>query len=290
MEPHTLLLYYILRPLADPEALGLWQRELCVRLGLRGRVVVSPQGMHGVVYGGNAALAHYACATKEHPALAALQFRGSQVEETGVPGLEVTVQDELVAFGAAAELQIGTDGVIGGGRRLTPRQLHALLAARGREVVLLDGRNRYEAEIGRFRGAVAPDVNAARELLEQLDGGRFDHLKDRPVVTYSTGGVRSEILSTLMVNRGFREVYQLDGGIVSYGRDFADDGLWQGALYVLDDRVRIAFSDHPAVLGCCEACGAGTHLYRECVAPLCRGRALLCNACADFPLCAAHRN
>jgi UPF0176 protein len=290
MVPRTLLLYYALRPLADPEAVRLWQRELCARLGLRGRVVVSPQGLHGMVCGADDRLAHYASATRDHPALVDLQFRTSAFQETGLPGLEVTVQDELVPFGAADEVQVGDAGVVGAGRHLTPHQLHALLASGGDEVVLLDGRNRCETEIGRFRGALAPDVNAARELLAQLDGGRFDDLKERSVVTYCTGGLRSEILSTLMVNRGFREVYQLDGGIVSYGREFADDGLWEGALYVLDDRVRIAFSDHPAVLGHCETCGAGSHLYRECVAPLCRGRALLCNACADFALCAAHRN
>jgi UPF0176 protein len=290
MTAHTLLLYYVLRPLADPEAIRLWQRELCIRLGLRGRVVVSPQGIHGTVCGDERRLAHYACATREHPALGDVQFRASAVQETGRPALEVTVQDEVVDFGAAAEVKVGTDGLVGGGRHLTPRQLHALLATRGRQVVLFDGRNRCETEIGRFRGALTPDVNAARELLSQLDNGRFDSLKHQPLVTYCTTGIRSEILSTLMANRGFSEVYQLDGGIVSYGRDFADDGLWEGALYVLDDRVRIAFSDHPAVLGRCETCGAGTHVYRECVAPLCRGRALLCNACADFALCAAHRN
>jgi UPF0176 protein len=290
MAPPTLLLYYVLRPLADPEAIRLWQQELCTRLGLRGRVVVSPQGMHGMVCGDHRRLAQYACATRDHPALADVEFRASAVQETGRPALEVRVQDEVVAFGASAEVQIGADGVLGGGRHLTPRQLHALVAAHGHEVVLFDARNRCESEIGRFRGALVPGVNTARELLTQLDQGRFDGLKHHPVVTYCTTGVRSEILSSLMVNRGFSEVYQLDGGIVSYGRDFADDGLWEGALYVLEDRVRIAFSDHPAVLGHCETCGAGTDLYRECVAPLCRGRALLCNACADFALCAAHRN
>jgi UPF0176 protein len=290
MAAQTLLLYHLLRPLADPEGIRLWQRELCIRLGLRGRVVVSPQGIRGAICGDHRRLGHYACATRDHPALADLRFRSTAAQQTGRPPLEVTVQEELVDFGASAEVQIGPDGLVGRGQQLTPQQLHEMVADRGREVVLFDGRNRCETAIGRFRGALVPDVDAARQLLSQLDSGRWDGLKHQPVVSYCATGVRSEILSTLMTNRGFSDVYQLDGGIVSYGHDFADDALWEGALYVLDDRVRIAFSDHPAVLGRCETCGAPTHSYRECVAPLCCGRALLCNACADFALCAAHRN
>jgi UPF0176 protein len=286
----TLLLFYALRPLADPEGIRLWQRELCVRLGLRGRVVVSPQGLHGTVGGDGRRLVRYARATREHPAFQHMVFRVVAGQETGEAGLEVSVEDEVVAFGAPDELQVGVDGLVGAGRHLTPQQLHELVAARGDEVVLFDGRNRYEAEIGHFRGALVPAADAARELLAELDSGRYDGLKHRPVVTYCTSGVRSEVLSTLMVNRGFTEVYQLEGGIVSYGGAFADEGLWEGALYVLDDRVQITFSDHPAVLGHCEMCGTSTLHYRDCVAPLCRGRALLCDGCADFALCVAHRN
>jgi UPF0176 protein len=168
--------------------------------------------------------------------------------------------------------------------------MHELIASRGADVVLFDGRNSYEAEVGRFHGAVVPDANAARDILRELDSGKFDALKNRPVVTYCVGGLRSEILASLMAKRGFGEVYFLDGGIVSYGSTYADDGLWQGALYVLGHRVQIVFSDHPAALGRCEACGARTSTYRECIAPLCSQHALLCNGCADFALCLAHRN
>jgi UPF0176 protein len=137
---------------------------------------------------------------------------------------------------------------------------------------------------------VVPDANVARDVLRELDSGKFDALKHRPVVTYCAAGVRSEILTALMTHRGFTEVYHLDGGILSYGTAFADDGLWEGALYLLGDRMQVVFSDHAAVLGQCESCGAPTSSYRECVAPLCTDRALLCNGCADFGLCLPHRN
>src|SRR5690606_38980953 len=70
------------------------------------------------------------------------------------PRLSVKVRDELVAFGIPDEIEVGADGVVGGGERLSPAAVHALVAERGDEVVFFDGRNAWEAEVGRFRGAV----------------------------------------------------------------------------------------------------------------------------------------
>jgi UPF0176 protein len=63
--------------------------------------------------------------------------------------------------------------------------------------------------------------------VRELDSGKYDHLKDQPVVTYCTGGVRCEVLSAMMIKRGFQEVYQLAGGIVRYGEKYGDSGLWR---------------------------------------------------------------
>ena len=154
------------------------------------------------------------------------------------------VRDEIVSFGAPGELSVDDGGVVGGGTKLTPDALHDLVAERGDDVAFFDGRNALEAAIGRFRGAIVPDVETTRDFVAELDSGKYDDLKGRPVVTYCTGGIRCEVLSSLMVSRGFGEVYQLDGGIVRYGERFGDDGLWQGSLYVFDKRGAIDFSDH----------------------------------------------
>ena len=100
----------------------------------------------------------------------------------------------------------------------------------GDDVVFFDGRNGFEAQIGKFKDAVVPDVATTHDFIKELDSGKYDALKDKPVVTYCTGGIRCEVLSSLMVNRGFKEVYQLDGGIVRYGETFKDQGLWEGSL------------------------------------------------------------
>jgi UPF0176 protein len=170
--------------------------------------------------------------------------------------------------------------VVGGGARLTPDALHGLVAERGDEVVFLDGRNALEAGIGRFRDAIVPAAETTRDFVGLLDSGAYDHLKDRPVVTYCTGGVRCEVLSSLMANRGFGEVYQLDGGVVRYGERFGDDGLWEGSLYVFDGRGSVDFSDHAAVIGRCAGCDAPTNRTANCPDASCRAQFVVCESCA----------
>ncbi|MEO6201428.1 MAG: rhodanese-related sulfurtransferase, partial [Cryobacterium sp.] len=224
-----ILLYYAFAPLADPEAVRLWQRDLCESLGLRGRILISRDGINGTVGGDLSAVKRYIRKTRDYPPFKQIDFKWS--EGTGLdaegrsldfPRLVVKVRDEIVSFGAPGELSVDADGVVGGGTRLAPAELHALVAERGDDVVFFDGRNAFEAEIGRFAGAVVPDVSNTRELVAELDSGKYDHLKDKPVVTYCTGGIRCEVLSGLMKSRGFGEVYQLDGGVVRYGETFGD--------------------------------------------------------------------
>ncbi len=197
------------------------------------------------------------------------------------------VRAEIVSFGAPGELEVDEHGVVGGGVRLTPEALHDLVAARGDEVVFFDGRNALEAEIGRFAGAVVPATETTRDFVGLLDSGAYDDLKGRPVVTYCTGGIRCEVLSSLMTARGFGEVYQLDGGIVRYGERYGDDGLWEGSLYVFDGRGSVEFSDHAAVIGVCRGCGAPTSRTANCPDPSCRRQFVVCDACVAVR-CAEH--
>jgi UPF0176 protein len=288
-----ILLYYAFTPLPDPDAVRLWQRDLCESLGLRGRILLSPDGMNGTLGGELRALKRYLRKTKDYPAFSNLDVKwseGTGLDDDGrsldFPRLSVKVRDEIVSFGAPGELRVDETGVVGGGAKLDPGGLHSLVAERD-DVVFFDGRNRFEAEIGRFRDAVVPDVSTTREFVAELDSGKYDHLKGKPIVTYCTGGIRCEVLSGLMRSRGFGEVYQLDGGIVRYGETFGDDGLWDGSLYVFDGRGSMDFSDHTTVLGHCAVCGAGTKRMRNCADPSCREQLVVCEIEADA-FCAAH--
>ncbi|TFC50517.1 MULTISPECIES: rhodanese-related sulfurtransferase [unclassified Cryobacterium] len=292
-----ILLYYVFTPLSDPEAIRLWQRDLCESLGLRGRILISKDGLNGTVGGDLPALKRYVRKTRQYAPFAEIDFKwseGTGLDESGAsldfPRLVVKVRDEIVSFGSPEALTVDAGGVVGGGTRLAPAELHALVAERGDDVVFFDGRNAFEAEIGRFRGAVVPDVANTREFAAELDSGKYDHLKGQPVVTYCTGGIRCEVLSSLMKDRGFGEVYQLEGGIVRYGEAYGDDGLWDGSLYVFDQRMSVDFSGHATVLGHCQVCGAGTKNMLNCRDLSCREQLVACPDCVAVaaPACAAH--
>jgi UPF0176 protein len=282
---HKVLLYYRFTPIADPEAVRLWQHLLCSQLGLTGRILISRHGINGTVGGEADALRRYARATREYSGFRGMDIKWSAGTGADFPRLSVKVRDEIVTFGAPDELEVDADGVVGGGQHLQPHELHELLAERP-DAVLFDGRNRFEASVGRFRGAVVPDADTTRDFVDLLDSGAYDHLKDKPVVTYCTGGVRCEVLSSLMRSRGFEEVYQLDGGIVRYGERYGNAGLWEGSLYVFDQRQTVDFGADAAVLGSCAACGAPTGGMGNCRLWSCRKQVPVCGACE--PSCAEH--
>jgi len=253
-----IVLFYVFTPLPDPEAIRLWQQAAGESTGVTGRVIVSPHGINATVGGDISAVKQYVRATKRYAPFAGADIKWSEGTGSDFPRLSVKTRPEIVTFGVPGELEVDENGVVGGGTRLTPEQLHELVADKGDDVVFFDGRNAIEAQVGRFKNAVVPPADTTRDFVPLLDSGAFDDLKDRTVVTYCTGGVRCEVLTRLMKARGFGDVYQLDGGIARYGETFGDDGLWEGSMFVFDDRMTVDFSDHTEVIGRCSECGAPT--------------------------------
>ena len=257
----------------------MWQQTLAESLNLRGRILISPHGINGTLGGSIKNLSRYIKMTKKYPGLGHVDFKWSQGCREDFPKLSVRNRDEIVSFGAPEELVVDRAGVVGGGVHLTPEEVHALVAERGDSVVFFDGRNGFEAEIGRFKNAVIPDVQTTHDFIREIDSGKYDHLKDVPVVTYCTGGVRCEILSSVMVRRGFNEVYQISGGIVRYGEAFGNRGLWEGSLYVFDKRMVIDFEKDPMQIGKCEMCQGATKFYMNCSNAQCRKLIVMCPDC-----------
>ena len=281
------LLFYVFAPLPDPEALRLWQRDLCESLGLGGRIILSKDGINGTVGGELKAVKKYVRKTREYAPFHDIDFKWSEGRGNDFTRLSVRVRDELVSFGAPGELVVDTNGVVGGGIPVTPTELHDLVASKN--VTFFDGRNAFEAEIGHFTGAVVPDVANTRDFVAELDSGKYDHLKNEPIVTYCTGGIRCEVLSALMVKRGFREVYQLDGGIATYGDQYGDAGLWEGSLYVFDNRMAVQFSENAAVIGRCSQCDNTTSRMQNCSDLACREQLVVCDGCGESSVyCSVH--
>lgn len=279
-----ILLYYKFTPVKDPAAVMLWQKSLTDGLGLRGRILVSEQGLNGTVGGDIDDLKSYVKATKQFPAFNDIVFKWSDGSREDFPRMSVKVRRELVGFqNSDTEIEVDENGVVGGGTHVKPAQVHEMIEKYGDDVVFFDGRNAHEAKIGRFKNAIVPNTNTSRDFLTELESDKYDDIKGKKVITYCTGGIRCEAISAMMKKRGFTDVYQIDGGIAKYGEAYGDDGLWEGSLRVFDDRMTVEFSDHAKTIGECSHCGGKTSNFENCAYANCNDLVLICEECKRNP-------
>jgi len=282
---NKVILYYKFVPVADPAITVRWQKELCNRLGLTGRVIVSKHGINGTLGGDIENLREYKREMNRSLLFKGIMYKWSDGTGKDFPRLSVKERPELVAFGVPDEIMVDEKGVIGGGKHLKPEQVNKLVKERGKDVVFFDGRNTYEAKIGKFKGAIVPEVKTSKDFIKEIESDKYNDIKDKPIVTYCTGGIRCEALSALMKNRGFKEVYQIDGGIVKYGERFGDDGLWEGKLHIFDDRMVHQFSGRAKDIGECIHCNGKTSHYINCINASCNQLVLVCDNCNKKTKC-----
>lgn len=279
-----ILLYYKFTPIKDPIAIKMWQKTLASSLNLKGRILVSEHGLNGTVGGEMDDLKAYIKATKEYPGFKGTVFKWSDGSRDDFPRLSVRNRREIVGFrNSDDEFEVDEKGVVGGGKHLKPHQVHELVEKYGDEVVFFDGRNAHEAKIGKFKNAVVPNTNTSRDFISELESDKYDDLKDKKIVTYCTGGVRCEVISAMMKKRGFKDVYQIDGGIVKYGEAYGDDGLWEGSLRVFDNRMTINFSENAKTIGECTHCKGKTSNFENCAWANCNELVLICEDCKSNP-------
>jgi UPF0176 protein len=279
-----IILFYKFTPLPDPQAVRLWQQALATGVNLKGRILISGKGINATLGGEVDDLSTYIAKTSSYDLLRDIAFKWSDGGAEDFPRLSVKVRSETVTLGLPEKVEVNEGGVIGGGQRIKPGELDDFLAAHP-DAVLFDGRNRYESAIGRFKGAVTPEVDHFRDFPAEIRKSRYQELKTKPVVTYCTGGIRCEVLTSLLRTEGFEEVYQLDGGIVEYGKTKADEGLWEGKCFVFDRRLSIGFSQASKDIGRCSKCAHPTSRYVNCANKACNKLILVCDECRGQTTC-----
>lgn len=206
-------------------------REFCRSLEMRGTILLSPEGINLVVAAKPGACDRLLVRLQAVPGLAALTAKVSESHHQPFNRMLVKIKKEIIAFGLA-----GIDPGRRPAPRIAPGQLKQWLDE-GRAVTLLDTRNRYEVKLGTFRGARTLDLDHFRDF-PKVAGTLPAQMKDEPVVTFCTGGIRCEKAAPLLELAGFTQVFQLDGGILSY---FAQCGgaHYEGDCFVFDKRVAL---------------------------------------------------
>jgi UPF0176 protein len=148
--------------------------------------------------------------------------------------------------------------------------------------VLVDMRNHYESEIGHFKNAITPDVDTFRDSLDLIEEDLRAHKEDKNLVMYCTGGIRCEKASAYYKHKGFKNVFQLEGGIIEYTRQVENKGLenkFIGKNFVFDHRRAERISDD--VIAHCHQCGNSCDTHVNCANEACHLLFIQCPTCAN---------
>jgi UPF0176 protein len=277
-EDYQILLYYLYRQIENSQAYVEEHRSLCQSLGLRGRILIGDEGINGTVSGLREATERYQESLRTDPRTAGISFKIDAAVGHVFPKLIVKWRPEIVTLGLGPE---DVDPTVRTGKRLSPSEW--LEAMREENVVVIDGRNRYESELGRFKGAICPDIDNFREFPAWLRE-HAEELRGRKILTYCTGGIRCEKLSGYLLEEGFEDVSQLEGGIVTYGKDPATLGRdFEGLCYVFDQRigVEVNFTETRTIVSRCEKCEEPCARYRNCSCKSCNRKYFLCASCEE---------
>lgn len=272
----VLLYYHYFRP-GDPDRYFQVHRDLCERLGLRGRILIGHEGLNGTVSGPAEATTLYQRILGSDPRTRSMPFKVERVDGHVFPKLSVKLRREIVTLGLDPEDDI--DPTERTGRKLQPAEWQE--AIEDPESVIIDGRNDYEAAIGHFRGAICPDIENFRDFPRWLEE-HAGELRGRRILTYCTGGIRCEKLSSLLLREGFEDVSQLDGGIIRYAQDPETRGRnFDGLCYVFDERVAVEVNhtESRRLVSHCLRCGEPSARYRNCAWSPCNIQVFLCEAC-----------
>ena len=190
--------------------------------------------------------------------------------------LTVKVRDKIVADG----LNDDTFDVTNIGIHLKAKEFNEILE--NPNTIVVDFRNHYESEIGYFKGAITPDVDTFRESLPIINAQLQDFKEDKNLVMYCTGGIRCEKASAYFKHQGFKNVYQLEGGIINYAKQIKEENLeskFIGKNFVFDHRLGERITDD--IVSQCHQCGKPCDVHTNCANEGCHLLFLQCEECAS---------
>lgn len=231
----------------DPAALRPGLLEVCFAQGVKGSLLLAPEGINGTIAGTRIGVDTVLEAIRALPGCAGLEWKESFADSMPFGRTRVKLKREIVTMG-----QPDVDPLARVGNYVAPQEWNALIS--DPDTVVIDTRNDYEVAIGTFTGAVDPGTRAFGEFPDWWQEHR-DQFAGKRIAMFCTGGIRCEKSTNYLLSQGVDQVYHLKGGILKYLEEVpADDSLWQGECFVFDDRVSVGHGLVPGGLKSCGAC------------------------------------
>lgn len=274
---YQVLLYYKYVKIENPEEVMVAQRALCESLGLKGRIIIAPEGINGTVEGLIKDTNKYMSKLRKSELFKGIKFKISKGAGEAFTKLIVRVRPEVVTA------RIPVDPTQISGKYITARKLHQWFESK-KEFYIVDMRNDYEYVSGHFKNFIPSGIHNFFDLPDVLP--RLSHLKNKTIVTVCTGGIRCEKASGFLLMNGFNDVHQLKEGIQTYMEKYPNEHFL-GKLYVFDKRLTIGFNtDDPkhVIVGRCMGCNKPGDSYVNCEYDICHYHHIRCDNCLDQEL------
>ena len=216
----------------------------CKELGIKGTIILSEEGINGTVSGNEQSI------DKLSLLLSSLGYKAnikiSFSESDAFKRLKVKIQSEIVTFDGLGKFASNT------GNFIDPKDWDNFI--NNDDVQLVDVRNFYETVIGKFPNSIDPKTETFTDFKEFIDS-ELGNLKDKKIAMYCTGGIRCEKASSYMKDIGFKEVFQLRGGIINYLNSLdKKNGSWEGECFVFDERVSLDYGAEEGTFDLCHGC------------------------------------
>ena len=239
-------LYHFTR-FPDPAALKPGLLEVCVSHGVKGSLLLAPEGINGTIAGTREGIDAALAAVRALPGCEGLEWKESFAVEMPFGRMKVKLKREIVTMG-----QPDVDPLARVGNYVSARNWNALIS--DPDTVVIDTRNDYEVAIGTFQGAVDPGTKAFGEFPDWWQENR-ERFQGKRIAMFCTGGIRCEKSTNYLLGQGVNQVYHLKGGILKYLEEVPEpESLWQGQCFVFDDRVSVGHGLVPGGLASCGAC------------------------------------
>ncbi len=272
---YVVLAFYLFAPIENPPREIADQKRFLKVRDATARIYISEEGINGQMSASPDDAEAYIEWMHGRAPFQNVEFKAHTYHEQAFPRLCIKYRKQLVAVDRDVDMSRR-------GEHVAPKRWKEMLED-DQERILIDVRNDYECDVGHFEGAECPPCRQfrefpdyVRELKKRIDPGKT------PVMMYCTGGIRCEVFSALMMEEGFNEIYQLDGGVVNYGNTVGTDH-WKGKLFVFDDRLTVPLTkegDAP-VVGKCKYCGTPNEDYFNCANMDCNTLFLCCSSCLE---------
>lgn len=268
---YRVLLFYKYVEIADPETVVAEHLKACKEMGLKGRIFIGTEGINGTCSGTIAQTDAYIEMMENNEYFKDISYKIDEEDGHVFKKMHVRVREQIVNL----SLEDDIDPHELTGTYLKPEQF--LEQLQGENTVVIDARNDYEFDVGHFRGAIRPDIRTFRELPQWIRDNK-EILEGKKVLTYCTGGIRCEKFSGWLIREGYEDVSQLEGGIVTYGKDPVAKGqLWDGQCYVFDERLVVPVNQvEHVIVGRDHFDNEPCERYVNCANPVCNAQ-IICS-------------